>query len=298
VEGPTGTVRADEAVFSWTGARTDSRWVVLDGDGAPVRAGDSPTPGGRAAPAALGDGAYVFRVSQRNSAGIEGEPAARVFTVDATPPPAPSPAAGGAGQGRGATPAFSWRSTEPGSVSTWRVRGANGTVVEGPTETAQTSATPDPLTPGAYVFEARQTDAAGNVGAWGSEPFSVLPTVATPKSGQSLGTAGTPVGRLRRSAGRLSPPAGATITTTRPVLRWRGAPAGTGLYNLQLFRVGAGNRLTKVASAFPGAARYQPAAGLRRGSCFVWRVWPYRGRGYTASPLGVSDFCVGDAPTP
>lgn len=56
----------------------------------------------------------------------------------------------------------------------------------------------------------------------------------------------------------------------------------------------AGDRLVKVGSAFPSATRYALPAGtsLAPGACYVWRVWPYRGRGYTPRPLGISDFCV------
>lgn len=296
VDGPTGATSVSAPAFSWAGTRTDSRWVVLDDAGAPVASGDSPTPGGRAALTPLPDGAYVFRVAQRNSAGVEGESAARAFSVDTTPPSAPSPAASGGVQAHVTTPAFSWRSADPGAVSTWRVLGAGGAVVSGPSDTTLTDVAPNPLPPGAYIFEVRQTDAAGNVGGWGSEPFSILPGAAPPKSGQSLSTSGTPAAMnlLRRNARLLTPAAGARVATTRPALRWRGRPAGTGLYNLQIFRVGARNRLIKVGSAFPSGTRYTLPRGtaLTSGACYVWRVWPHRRGGYTASPLGISDFCV------
>lgn len=296
VDGPSGPVGADRPVFAWTGARSSSRWVVLDGTGAPVQSGESPTAGGSAPLAPLADGPYVFRASQRNSAGVEGESAARAFTVDTTAPPAPSPTAGGAGQ-RTTTPAFSWRSAEPGAVSTWRVRGPRGAVDGGPADTTLTTVTPKPLPPGAYVFEVRQTDEVGNVGPWGSEPFSILPAQAAPKLGQSLaaGARGR-INLLRRNARRLSPAAGTVIDTTRPVLGWADGPSGTRLYNLQLFRVAPRGRLIKAGSAFPGSTRYALPAGtaLTPGQCYVWRVWPYRRDAYTARPLGISDFCVAD----
>ena len=63
-----------------------------------------------------------------------------------------------------------------------------------------------------------------------------------------------------------------------------------------------GGRLVKVGSAFPAATHYALPAGmtLTAGTCYVWRVWPYRGRGYTATPLGISDFCIraGASPRP
>lgn len=293
VEGPTGAVAA--AAFAWIGDRAASRWTVLGTDGAAVLSGESPQAGGRAAPAPLPDGTYVFRVTQRNSAGGEGPAASRTFTIDGTPPPAPSPTAGGAALGR-TTPAFSWRSPDPGATATWRVRGVRGAVVDGPAETTSTTVTPAPLAPGAYLFEVRHADAAGNVGPWGSEPFSIIPRVGAPPLTRAAGGAAMPaaVSLLRRNTGRLDPPAGARIDSRRPVLSWHSGPAGVRLYNLQLFRATARGRLVKVGAAFPAAPRYRlpRGAALARGACYVWRVWPYRARGYTALPLGTSDFCV------
>lgn len=291
-DGPAGVTAASAPGFTWSGTRTSSHWVLLDSAGAPLQSGSSPSGSGHADLAPLPDGPYVFRVAQTNSAGLDGEWAARAFAVDATPPPAPSPAAGAA---RSTTPAFSWRNPDPGAVATWRVRGARGAVVAGPSDTTLTGVAPRPLPAGAYVFEVRLTDAAGNVGPWGSEPFSIAPS-ATPKTGTAL-TASGAAGRmnlLRRNARALRPAPGARIATVRPVLRWRAGPAGTGLYNLQIFRVAAGDRLLKVGSAFPSGTRYALPAGtaLTPGACYVWRVWPYRGRGYTPQPLGISDFCV------
>jgi hypothetical protein len=146
---------------------------------------------------------------------------------------------------------------------------------------------PPALPPGAYVFEARQTDAAGNVGEWGSEPFAILPgPAATPATTRT---------RLpRRNVKNLIPRVGAKISATRPTLRWKGARPGTRLFNVQIFKVGTGNRLTKVHSAFPRVARYAipRRARLTRGVCYVWRVWPYQGTQFTEQPLGVSHFCV------
>ena len=294
VDGPSGPVRVDRPVFAWTGTRSSSRWVVLDGSGSPVQSGESPTAGGSAPLAPLADGAYVFRATQRNAAGTEGDSAARSFTVDTTAPPAPSPAAAGPGSARATTPAFSWRSAESGAVSTWRVRGAGGTVVGVPVDTTLTGATPKPLPAGAYVFEVRQTDEAGNVGLWGSEPFSIPPSQSVPALGRALG--GGRMNLLRRNARRLGPAAGSVVTSRRPVLRWSGAPAGTRLYNLQIFRVGPGGKLIKSGSAFPSGTRYALPAGtsLAPGDCYVWRVWPYRRGAYSVAPLGISDFCIAD----
>jgi len=85
----------------------------------------------------------------------------------------------------------------------------------------------------------------------------------------------------------LSPPDGRRVRTLRPVLRWIGRPAGTTLFNLQIFD---GRR--KVHSAFPKGNRYKvPPGVLRHARRYVWRVWPFRGRlGYAIRPLGVSAF--------
>lgn len=292
VEGPSGTSTSGAPVFSWTGSRAASRWIVADAGGAPVQSGEVAAGGGRAALAPLPDGAYVFRVAQRNLAGAEGEFVSRTFAVDATAPAAPSPTASGTGQPLTTTPAFTW-GDDPGTVATWRIRGAGGRIVAGPLDTAQNRVTPGPLPPGAYVFEVRLTDEPGNVGPWGSEPFSLVPGAAA-RAGEAARPGRARLNLLRRHALRLSPRPGATVATTRPVLRWRGAPAGTRLYNVQLFRLGPANRLVKVGSAFPGGTRFALPKGmaLTRGDCFVWRVWPHRDGGYAPVPLGISDFCV------
>jgi hypothetical protein len=290
-EGPAGPTPAAAPVFAWAGGRASSRWVVSDAAGTPLQSGEAPSGDGRAALAPLPDGAYVFAVAQRNAAGAESPAASREFTVDATAPGAPSPSLEGpGGQERATTPAFSWRA-DPGTTATWRVRGAGGRIVAGPSGTPQARIAPDPLPPGAYVFEVRLADAVGNLGPWGSEPFTIVRATA---AGAAAVSGRTRLNLLRRNARRLSPGPGAVIAGTRPVLRWRGGPAGARVYNLQLFRLGAGGRLVKIGSAFPGGRRYAlpPGTTLTRGDCFVWRVWPNRGGRYTPQPLGVSDFCV------
>ena len=118
--------------------------------------------------------------------------------------------------------------------------------------------------------------------------------------GGGVAAAGTPKPLARSNARRLRPRAGLVVRTRRPVLRWRKGPRGTKLYNLQVFRVtrGQGGRPTtvrKVLSAFPRARAFRlPPRRLRPRTCYVWRVWPYRGKRYTRAPLGVSNFCVAD----
>ena len=265
---------------SWAGDRVASRWTLLGDSGQVVRSGESPTAAGRAVLDGLGDGAYVVRVVQLNSAGVEGPPAARAFTVDATPPAAPAPVGSGAGG------PFAWTGLEPGAIATWRVTAARGTVVAGPADTAGTRVAPGALAPGDYSFEVRQTDAAGNAGPWGTLAFRI------PSGSATLTATSRPA--WRRHADRLVPAAGARVPTGRPVLRWTRGPRGTTAYNLQVFRVTGDQRLRKVRSAYPAGTRFvlSRRAALAPGACYVWRVWPYRGDTYTDAPLAVSDFCV------
>ncbi len=264
--------------FAWAGDRVGSRWAVLDDAGQPVRSGEAPAASGRTEVGDLGDGAYVFRVSQVNAAGQEGPAAARAFVVDASAPAAPGPALDG-------RTAFTWTGMEPGATATWRVVTGDGRVVAGPSDTAGARADAGALRPGPYVFEVRQTDAAGNAGPWARLPFRAGSAAA---AASTTGAAG-----WRARAGLLRPAAGAVARPRRPVLRWTGGPRGASLYNLQVFEV-VGTRLRKVRSAYPTGTRFvlPPRQALRTGRCYVWRVWPYRGHGYTAAPLAVSDFCV------
>ena len=138
-----------------------------------------------------------------------------------------------------------------------------------------------PLPQGSFLFQVRQTDAAGNSSEWRSEPFAVAPG-ATVAGGPKLPS---------RNAKALTPRLGARVTTSRPLLRWK-ASANAHLYNLQIFRVIARGRLAKIRSVFPRGNRFRLSKRrqLPRGACYVWRVWPYMGHSFTKKPLGVSNF--------
>jgi hypothetical protein len=282
-DAPGGRVRG----FSWTGTRPGSRWAIFDASGSPVRQADVPSGSGSADATALPDGAYLFRVVQVNSAGIEGRAATWPFVVDTSAPAAPVVKVSGAR--RGASPRLTFTGVEPGAVVTWLVRGPKGGLVVGPLDTTLPGATPPTLRPGRYTAQVRQTDAAGNVGPFGERQFTVRATTAAIQRTRLVAD----LDALRHNAKRLAPRAGTTVTRTATALRWPAGPQGTRLYNVQLFRVVKGS-LVKVRSIFPGRARRAvPSGPLARGGCYVWRVWPYVGtRGYTARPLGVSDFCV------
>jgi hypothetical protein len=292
LSGPTGLVNQATQVFSWTrpDARTASTWTVLAG-GAPVQEGVVTAAEQQlAVPAPLADGAYQFRVVQRVVTGAgawDAAPAVIAFSVDTTPPALLAITGAPPFPTTDATPTFSWTGVEPGARQSWRVIGVGGGVLQGPADGSAGAATVGPLAPGSYAFEVRQQDAAGNAGDWRSHPFTVVtppPTAAPPA-----------VTRLRlpaRNAKRLKPRAGARVKSLRPVLRWPTSRRAT-VYNVQLFVAGPRNRLRKVHSAFPRSPRLQvPRRELRRGKCYVWRVWPFIGKTFTKRPLGVSNFCV------
>jgi hypothetical protein len=293
--GPTAPTRISSPTFSWQGQYQTFRWdLTVTGSVTPIRSG-----GGVQTQATLRDlpdGDYTFRVSQVTDAGRPSAEATRSFRVDTTPPAPPSilvrppfPAI--------APPVFTW-AVEPGAYSRWTVLGEGGASVIASTDTPTTTVTLPALADGAYSFQVRQVDAAGNVSAPTAEPFSMLaPLVPAPSPSTTASIAKT---LPRQNAIRLKPKAGKIIPTRSPVLQWRKGPRGTRLYNLQLFRVtarkGARPRISKVLSTFPRGLQYRaPRKNLRPGTCYVWRVWPYTGRAFTPKPVGVSNFCVASA---
>jgi len=294
-EGPVGPTRVTAPTFAWSGAAAatftwdltlvgvDATRVVQKGTGL----------ASRVALGALADGDYVFRVTQLSGVGVVSEEATRNFEVDTTVP-APPAITGRPSDGAGA---FSW-STEPGASSRWTVT-SGGVAIAPAAETPSTSASVLGLAAGQYGFSVQQVDAAGNVSAPASELFSIATSAvaATPTPVVVRGAVILP----HSNASKLHPRAGVTVRTRTPVLRWARGPAGTKLYNIQLFKAarGAAGRVTavrKVLSAFPRRRAFTvPAAKLSPGTCYVWRVWPYKGRGFTRTPLGVSNFCVASA---
>jgi hypothetical protein len=186
-------------------------------------------------------------------------------------------------------PTFSWTGVEPGAVVTWRITGTGSKVVLGPADSVTPSLRPRALAAGSYVLEVRQTDAAGNVGAWAAEPFAVLASSRARTARSALPSV---------NATRLAPRLGARVASRRPTLRWAAPTRRARLYNVQVFRLRPRDRaLVKVLSVFPRATRYRVPrrSRLAQGTCYVWRVWPFRGRTFTARPLGVSNFCVAAA---
>jgi hypothetical protein len=279
---PPAITRGPQPTFTWSGTRVSSRWSILNPAGQPVQTGEVPTAGGQVVPAALPDGSYQFRVAQRNLVGVDGPPASYGFSIDTVAPGPLTLRRSTSRRDSPNTPRYAWSGLEPGAVVTWRVLRASGRVVQGPANVAAGDVTPARLASGSYVFEARQSDLAGNSGPPTTDAFVVLPRLA-------------PGIRLpMRNVRRLSPHVGATVLGVRPTLRWRSAPKGTRTYNVQVFRVVGGSKLRKVVSAFPHRRRFvvPRKKALDRGACYVWRVWPFRGERPLKEPVGVSHFCV------
>lgn len=200
-------------------------------------------------------------------------------------------------------PTFSWAPAEPGGTFTWEIATATGAVIQGPLETAATTARAAPLRPGGYSFRVRQVNVFGRPGAWSDRaPFTVeaVQVSAAPPATLPVATPATivppkpatPAGPPTQNPKRLTPRAGAGLRSA-PVLRWQRARKAT-LYNVQVFRV-AGRRYVKVFSGFPrGTSLRIPKARLAPGNRFVWRVWPYDGttKRYATRPVGVSWFAL------
>ena len=278
---PPAITRTPTPTFTWSGGRVSSRWSILNPAGTPVQTGEVPTATGQAVPAPLPDGSYQFRVAQRNLVGVEGPPVSYGFSIDTAAPGALTLRRSTAQRDSRNTPRYSWGGLEPGAVVTWRVLRASGALVQGPASVAAGDVTPSRLASGSYVFEARQTDLAGNSGPPATDAFVVLPRLA-------------PGIRLpMRNVRRLTPHVGATLLSVRPTLRWRSGPRAR-TYNVQVFRVVDGAKLRKVVSAFPHRRRFvvPRKKALARGACYVWRVWPFRGERPLKEPVGVSHFCV------
>jgi hypothetical protein len=281
--GPAGPTNQAVPAFNWGGTRASSVWTLLGGDGAALQTGEVGSGNGSAQLTTLGDGSYTFRVLQRSSEGAESPAATRAFAVDTQSPAILLITAVPSFPTLNASPKFAWAGVEPSAKVAWQVIGVGGNAVRGPVVTTAGSTRVGPLPQGSFLFQVRQTDAAGNSSEWRSEPFAVAPG-ATVAGGPRLPS---------HNAKALTPSLGARIFTGRPLLRWKAA-AKARLYNLQIFRVAGRGRLVKIRSVFPRGNRFRLSnrRRLEKGSCYVWRIWPYMGRSFTKKPLGVSNFCV------
>ena len=290
--GPSGPTGVATPTFSWSGDQPSFTWdVTLAGASAPVQKGSGAAK--QTTLAALADGDYTLSVSQVTALGAEGPEATRDFTVD-TVAPSPPLVTGRPAAPTAVAAGFAW-TTEPGAFSRWSVVDSGGVVVKGPSDSPTAAVNVGALPSGAYTFRVAQIDAAGNTSGTTSEPFTVLLPAA------AAATPPAPVVTLpSENAGRLTPRRGYRVVTLRPVFRWKKGPAGTTLYNIQIFRVakreaGTAPTIVKILSAFPRRTSYRTTKRLRPGQCYVWRVWPYKGTSFTPKPLGISNFCVASA---
>jgi hypothetical protein len=230
----------------------------------------------------------------------------RTVSIDPTVPNAPTLTGGPVGVTNDPSPTFSWDGAGP--HFTWQLVGAGDQVVRGPIATSDVQATILPALPnGAYKFEVRQAGPNLVYGAAAVATFTVnssapAPTAsiggssATPppapstppvlltkkatKRGKSVLTPRTINARL------LRPKAGAKVRDVTPTLRWLRRPKGAKVFNIQIFR---GSK--KILSRFPTGQRFTvPPGVLKRGTRYIWRVWPYFGaeRGYPKTPLGMT----------
>ena len=304
-----GTVSSTlRPVFAWSpgtsGVPVDHYEVYAEVGGAPLQVASAPAAAtsARAAVDLPDDGTYRWFVRLVNAnGGTASTPAdARTSVVVATVPGAPAltevpPATPG-------DPAFAWAGDRVGSR--WTVLDDAGRPVRsGDAPAASGRAELAGLGDGAYVFRVVQTNVAGQEGAAAARPFVVeapvpaadpAPAAVTEVASRPARTRPAARGTAwRRRTERLRPAAGAVLATRRPVLRWTAGPRGTSAYNVQVFEV-VGSRLRKIRSRYPSGTRLALTGrdALQPGRCYVWRVWPYRGRTYTAAPLAVSDFCV------
>jgi hypothetical protein len=212
----------------------------------------------------------------------------------------------------------SWTGQEADARFAWSVLAGTdpAAIVRPPVATAEARADIAGLPAGAYAVSVTQIDRAGNIGPAALFPVTVVPvpvltptaapapaaarppvTPATPPAVAPTTGATLPLPSLRTT--RLRPRKAAVVHDRRPVLSWSKGPKGTTVYNVQIFRVGTPSAtassnavpLRKVRSVFPRAQRIRTPL-LARGACYVWRVWPFRGRTFTKTPLGISHFCV------
>lgn len=289
-------------------------WAATNGEFATVRNPEGPFT--VTLQKEFSEGDHVFTVVQGR--GGNAESVTRRFTIDRTAPgvvrvlgpPAVS----------SETPfGVSWTGQETGARFAWSVTGGVdpvAAIVRAPVETTDARADIAGLPAGGFAVRVVQIDRAGNAGPAALFPVTVIPApVLTPTAAPAttrtpVPPATTPAATPRAPAvttlalpslrtTKLRPRKAAVVKDRRPMLSWTRGPAGTTVYNVQIFRVGTPRAgatsdavpLRKVRSVFPRAQRLRTPV-LARGACYVWRVWPFRGRTFTKAPLGISNFCV------
>jgi len=176
--GPTGTTGPSSGPFIFSSNEAGSTFECkMDPGGAWVAGCTSPK-----SYTGLASGSHTFRVRATDAAGNQGAPAARSFTVDATPPVA-SISAGPSGPTNSTSPSFSFTSNEAGS--TFECKMDPG----GPWGGCTSPKAYSELAAGAHTFRVRPKDGLGNVGAIVNRAFTVDTT--PPNTTITAGPAGT-----------------------------------------------------------------------------------------------------------
>jgi large repetitive protein len=312
--------------FSWSGGEPGGqfRWQVLDGAGAAVVAPTTTSQTQATVPSPLAAGSYTLDVVALDAAGNVSPPAQLAFAV--TPAAAgPPPSIGGLVLTPGVGQVgLSWTLVPTPTVAAVRIVRREGTSPAGPSDPGSSMIEVAPaagsyidpgLTPGArYYYAVYARDVAGvfsPVAATGNAVPAAPPPPPPPVAGQTVppgavtppGPAVLPVTAppttstptkpsprpLTVNPRLLRPSAGAALRVRTPLLRWRGRPGGTVLFNLQIFDA----KGKKVFKAFPRGQSFRvPAGVLKPGKRYFWRVWAWFGpvRKFSPRPLGVSYF--------
>lgn len=291
--GGTGSHTSDTTPsFTISGPGPGFSWEVVAGDDETVDAGLLTAPG-TITTTTLAEGQYSLRVVQVSAVGIVSPAAVYVFTVDTTPPKGVNLWGRPVSPGTRPNPVFSWTGPEADINYSWSVAQGDK-VVQGPVVTPGGQANLQPLEAGSYKFTVTPVDLANNSGPSMSVPFVINDVPAPPKPSVAVKGKNKKKSLVikTRNVRKLSPKVGRTLTSRRPVLRWRKTTRDTVLYNLQIFAV-KGRKLVKVYSAFPSGTRFRvPNRRLGFGHTYVWQVFAYRGpvKGYLPRPIGISWF--------
>lgn len=154
--------------WTWTrgGAATDSFIVRLNGAEVARQSATTFAVGN------LVDGSYALQIVEVDLAGNASVPvSATVVTVDRSVPPAPSPSA--TSPTRDSTPTWTWTASMGGTYEYRLARDAAPSGL-GAALPAATFTPSTPLQDGAWQFQVRERDAAGNWSAWSATSIVVL----------------------------------------------------------------------------------------------------------------------------
>jgi peptidoglycan/xylan/chitin deacetylase (PgdA/CDA1 family) len=259
IGGTAGTARGDlgsVAVSVYSGGAATGTPVQT------LTASVSPNGAWTATPAALSDGTYTVRATQKDTAGNTGTSTAVTFTVDTVGPKVAVTAPAANSTSKAAKPEIAGTAgTSPGdsdsvSIGVYAGKAATGT----PAQTLSASVagdgtwavTPAALADGTYTVRATQKDAAGNTGTSTAVTFTVDTKPAPPPDTTAPEVSVT------------APSSGSTSTTASPKLMGK---AGTA----------TGDRKSVGVSVYSGgAATGTPVQSLTAsvGSDGTWSVTP------------------------